>query len=159
MLLWMLLLLTGCGAKDTSGADDVFWIVTEISTSDGMNYQAETALETLQEKYPAVTFKLEILPTESAERESYIQNLRTQILAGEGPDVYLLPTGDTLTIDADRKTHTDQITIEPLFSDVSLAMRTGVFTDIQRWYERDTELNTAGLRQEVMDAGMVGNAR
>lgn len=154
-----MLLLSGCGAKDSSGADPVFWIVTEVSTSDGMNYQAEAALETFRENYPDVTVNLEILPTDSTERDTYLQKLQTQILAGEGPDVYLLPTGDTITIDADRKNHTDHVTVEPLFHDVAQAMRTGVFTDIQRFYEADADLNTAGLRQEVMDAGVVGNAR
>lgn len=159
LLMMTLIFLTGCTPKETNVSDGIFWIVTELSTSDGMNYQAEAALKSFQEKYPDVTVNLEILPTESTEREQYIQKLQTKILAGEGPDVYLLPTGDTIAVDANRKTHADSLTIEPLFRDVTQAMYTGVFSDIQEYYEKDVDLNTEGLRQEIMDAGMVGDAR
>lgn len=156
-LLLMVLCLAGCGVVEES--DNTLWVISEVSTSDGMNYQAEIAASTIRELYPEVEVTLELLPTEKSERERYLKQLRTKILAGEGPDVYLLPTSADLIVDADKKNHTDTLTVEPLFADVTQAMYTGIFADAAKLYDADHALNTAGLRREVMTAGVVDGAR
>lgn len=157
LLLLGCLLLTGCSARKKN--DQSLWIVTELSTSDGMNYQMEAAVKTFQELYPEVTLQVDVLPTEEAERETYLKILRAKIMAGDGPDVYLLPTGSELIVDSDSKKVTDSISIVPLFADVAQSMRSGIFLDISTYYDADTELNTQGLCQAVMDAGVVDGAR
>lgn len=134
-----------------------FWVITEKSNSDGMNYQLELAINELKEKYPDLEIMVEVLPTETSEREIRLQQIRTQIMAGKGPDVYLLPTGDLLTTDDPAKGTTIKIT--PLFADVNQAMRNGLFADISSCYDNDEELNPTALNQTVMDAGCVGKNR
>lgn len=151
------LLLTGCSARKKN--DQSLWIVTELSTSDGMNYQMETAVETFREQHPEVTLRLDVLPTEEAERETYLKILRAKIMAGDGPDVYLLPTGSELIVDSDSRKVTDSISVAPLFADVAQSMRSGIFLDISTYYDADTELNTQDLCQAVMEAGVVDGAR
>lgn len=74
-------------------SEDAFWVLTEQSKPDGMNLQLELAVEQLRKEYPDVEINVEILPLEETARELRLQQIRTQIMAGEGPDVFLLPIG------------------------------------------------------------------
>lgn len=153
-----LVLLAGC-APDAPPEENAatLWVVTELSNSDGMNLQASIIAERMEEAYPGLIVQLEILPTEAQERELRLKQLRTQIMSGNGPDVYLLPTGNELVSD-EPLTNTN-IPVDPLFSDIELAMRNGIFLDISALYQADDGLNTAALKQEVMDAGCLGDCR
>lgn len=146
------------GEKNTT-----LWVLTELSKTDGMNWQANQIAKAFEKEYEGVEVKLEILPTEAGEREVYLKQLRTQIMAGEGTDVYLLPTGDTITTDMPGQASQVRIEfeyeIEPLFADVSQAMLNGVFADVSGYYDADVELNSEGLRREVMDAGVMEGCR
>lgn len=99
-----------------------------------------------EKDHPNVTIEVEEIPLEANgdDREMVLDRLRTEIMAGRGPDVYLLPTW---------------LTGGALFPDVNLAMRNGLFADLSRYYDADKELNTAGLRTVVMDAGVVDGHR
>lgn len=158
----MFSLLSGC-SRNQDTTQETLWVLTEISKTDGMNNQAEQIAKAFEEEHEGVTVKLEILPTDEEEREIYLKQLRTQIMAGEGPDVYLLPTGNTVKTDLPGQTSQRRVEleyeIEPLFSDVTQAMYNGVFADVSRYYDADVELNTEGLNTEVMDAGVVDGCR
>ncbi|MBQ8280199.1 MAG: extracellular solute-binding protein [Roseburia sp.] len=165
-------LLSGCSQTRNTGREtdvDVneetttLWVLTEISNTDGMNYQAEQIAKAFEKEHEGITVKLEILPTDTEEREIYLKQLRTQIMAGEGPDVYLLPTGDTIETDIPGRGSQTRVTLEyeidPLFRDVTQNMYNGVFADISRYYDADEELNTEGLQKEIMDAGVIDGCR
>lgn len=157
-----MLLLCGCAGEKEQDGGRTLWVVTEVSCSDGMNLQAEMIAKRMEKANPGLTVRLDILPTDAQEREIVLRQLRTKIMAGSGPDVYLLPTGSTLTIDyANEHLHrvTQSLEIEPLFLDVAQTMRSGQFLDLSALYDADAELNTGALKQEIMDAGMVGNRR
>ena len=162
ILLCCLLLLSGCaaGAKEVEG--QTLWVLTEQSCSDGMNLQAEIVARRMEQENPGLTVRLEVLPVESQEREIRLSQLRTKIMSGDGPDVYLLPTGNTLTTDYVNEYHrraTKETEIVPLFPDVAQAMRSGLFEDLRELYDGDGELNAKALKKEIMDAGMVENHR
>lgn len=162
LTVFLMLLLCGCsGAKEQDGGRTL-WVVTEVSCSDGMNLQAEMIAKRMEKANPGLTVQLDILPTDAQEREIVLRQLRTKIMAGSGPDVYLLPTGSTLTIDyANEHLHrvTQSLKMEPLFLDVVQAMRSGQFLDLTRFYDADAELDTDALKREIMDAGTVENRR
>lgn len=148
---------------DTNTEEATLWVLTEISKSDGMNYQAETIARQFEEDHEGITVQIEILPTEEEERKIYLKQLRTQIMAGEGPDVYLLPTGDLVSTDmATRFTQyraTLEYSMEPLFRDVMQAMYNGIFADVSQYYDADVELHTEELNQDVMNAGVIDGCR
>lgn len=148
-----------CSLTQTEQASEeqTLWIVTELSNSDGMNYQAQVILERMREDYPGLTINLEVLPTEEQERSIRLKQLRTAIMSGNGPDVYLLPTGDELI--SDEPFIDENIPIEPLFSDVVQAMYTGIFLDISERYENDDDMNIEALNQTVMNAGCLDGCR
>lgn len=152
----------GCAGRKTgvpipSDQSASLWVVTEETISNGMNQQAQTLIDQFTSTYPNVSIQLEILPTEDAERSARLSELYSLIDAGNGPDIYLLPTYDVLTLE-----HPEKYTykrIAPLFPDVNIAMRKGIFLDISQWYKKDRDLNKNNLNQTVMDAGIVGTAR
>ena len=145
--------VSGC----QSASEDAFWVLTEQSKPDGMNLQLELAVEQLRKEYPDVEMNVEILPLEETVRELRLRQIRTQIMAGEGPDVFLLPTGTEVTVD--EAFDAEPVSISPLFPDVNQAMRIGLFADLSVQYDSDEELDKSALNQTVMDAGCVGTGR
>lgn len=118
-LLLCVLVLCGCNQRNNTSTENVtLWVVTEISKTDGMNNQAEMIAKQFEEEHENVTVELEILPTEEEERQRYLKQLQTKIMAGKGPDIYLLPTGNMLTTDlpsnASQKRETLEYSIDPL---------------------------------------------
>lgn len=155
ILLLGCLLLTGCSGQ--AGPEQVLWVVTEKSSADGMNLQAEDVAQQIEAEYPGWTVQLEILPTESDERELRLRRLRPEIMSGNGPDVYLLPTGKEIpNYKGDAR---ETISIEPLFSDVWQAMYSGVFADISQLYDNDDDLGKDALNQDVMDGVLLDGKR
>ena len=160
----ILVMCSACGQTGLSGQEtETLWVVTEISCSDGMNLQAEMIAERMEKEYPGLSVRLDILPTDPQEREITLKQLRTKIMSGNGPDVYLLPTGNQLTVDYLVSETTirqfRQIEVEPLFSDVSQAMRNGIFRDIQALYQADQSIGIDSLHTQIMDGGVLDGKR
>ena len=80
--------------------------------------------------------------------DEFRTHLETEMANDEGPDLYLLSTGNT----------TSPYHQTPLFEDVNRAMREELFFDIGDYYDADREL-TDGLNEAVMDAGVVNGFR
>lgn len=87
-------------------------------------------------------------------RSAALERIRTSLMAGEGPDVLILPTNSSMDID------NESIQLnELLIPDVNQAMQNGLFSDISELYDADTALNKEALVTTVMDAGVVHGAR
>ena len=155
----ILLLCSGCGrqtpTEPTASGTAELWVLTEKTYWDGMNDQAKTLIKEFEAEMDGISVRLEIMPTDQEERSIYLESLRAQIMAGKGPDIYLLPTGDVLSLDYP----TESVRVEPLFQDVSLSMSNQLFYDISAFYDSDGELGKEALITEVMDAGKQGDAR
>ena len=148
--------LCACGAAAPEGPKEL-WIVTEQSTWDRMNGQLEVLKEAYEQEHDGVTIRVDCLPVSAQERDVYLQQLRTEILRGGGPDCYLLPTGNTLILD--EPVADTYVQIDPLFPDVELAMRNGLFSDVTAYYDADDDLDKDGLNQTIMDAGVLDGVR
>ena len=130
--------------------------MTEESRSGGMNTQAELVIEQFKERYPNVNIRLDILPQTEESRTAYLKKIRSEIMSGGGPDLYLMPTYE-LAYPETEITSTDFM--EPLFASVPKQMYNGVFTDIGEYYDADETLGKDGLVTGVMDAGIMDGAR
>ena len=86
------LLFAGC-SRESEKSPDTLWIVTEKTTKDGMNGQAEHIIKAFEKAHEGITVELEILPEEGQEREIRLEKLRAAIMAGKEPDGFLLPLG------------------------------------------------------------------
>lgn len=159
-----LCLLVSCAAQTAVQEPVTLRVLTEKSTSDGMNYQAEEIAKQFMETHDGVTVQLEFLPIEKEERTLFLYQMRSEIMAGGGPDVYLLPSGDSLFLDYSTPALftsglTKTLTVEPLFPDVRLAMINGIFQDINTYYINDSSLQKQALNHAVMEAGVLDGQR
>lgn len=156
-------LLTACAASTEKGISNqgnesiTLWVVTEETTADGMNHQARMLIDQFCEKHKNVQINLEILPIEETERSERLNTIISLINKGQGPDVYLLPTADILTVEKPHKY--TSVRIKPLFPDVNVTMRQGVFLDVSEMYMSDDTLGKEHLNSTIMDAGIVNNAQ
>ena len=156
-LLLGLVMQTMAACAPVSQETAELWVVTEQSTWDRMNGQLYVLEKAYEEAHSNVDIKVDYLPTDEQERDVYLQQLRTEILQGGGPDCYLLPTDNTLILDEPAQyTYVD---VEPLFSDVDLAMRNGLFYDITELYDADDAMGKDALNTKIMDAGVVNGTR
>ena len=154
ILLLVAISFTGCSKEPP-----VFRIVME-SPSNGFVVAAEdhylsserfdelvhTAIEQFNTAYEDIKFEIEWLPKEGEAREIRLEQLRVEMMAGKGPDIFILPT-------------TVQFHRENLILDVEQAMRNGLFADLSEYYDADDDLGKEVLATEVMDAGVVGGRR
>ena len=156
LLLFILLNLCACGKAEYHGEPVEFWLVTEQSISGGMNRQAELVMEQFKEIYPNVSIRLDILPQSEEARTAYLKKIRSEVMSGGGPDLYLMPTY--------AQGYPEDVTsstpyMEPLFASVPQQMYNGIFTDISEYYDGDQTLGKDGLMTGVMDAGLMDDAR
>ena len=81
------------------------------------------------------------------------ERLQVELMAGKGPDVFLMPASKTWNFS------NSPCDFQLLIEDVNLAMRNGLFADISEFYEEDEALGKDALLQEVMDAGVFEDGR
>ena len=139
IVLAMICLLFGCTSPVEENENKHLWVLTDNHTS--FLSLIENVSETFMEENPDVTIQVEAIPTAPEEQEVYLKKLRTQIMAGQGPDVFLMTQ------------------YSPLFSDVSQSMHNGLFLDISEYYDGDTVLKKDAFAACVMDAGVLDDAR
>lgn len=127
-----LFLLFGCTAQAAAPEANTLQVLTEHSPADGMNYQLEQIAAAFLAEHDDVTVEIEYLPTDAEERSMYFYQLRVEIMAGRGPDIYLFPTEGILyqEISTVYAEGVEAYEVEPLFADINQAVRNGVFQDI-----------------------------
>lgn len=107
-----------------------------------------------------IKIELTMLPLDEAERAATLQKMRTEIMAGKGPDVFLSPVGKVRSgapeVD---ETGLHYTAVDPLFIDVERSMRNHMFLDLSSYYDTDSELKTEELKKEIMDAGVYDGKR
>jgi len=143
-LVLCMLLIAGCSGKDTTLQTDVvedkndsnnntgtikiyFWTPELGSYTD--------ALSIFREKYPNCTIDIE----DFASTTELSNNLTTELLAGEGPDVILFR--------------------HYMFKSINKVVKSGVFYDINKLIEKDKEFNLNDYNAKVMEAGVFDGKR
>lgn len=158
----LLMLIIGCAVAEKSETTEapkeyiVLRVLTESSTVDGMKSQILEMISVFEAEHENVNLILDVLPAEGLERQKAISQIYVDIANGEGPDIYLMPNGSTVSVSSGAYLTG---TAKPLFSNVTEHMYKGTFADISEYYDADQELEKDGLVEGVMDAGVVGDAR
>lgn len=137
--------LSGCGVETVQQPDEEdtnLWIVTNNS---GMKLLIDEVSERFVDEHPNITVTVDTGPKNREEWDVYLEQTRVQIMAGNGPDLYLFAS--------------ENVTSQNLVTDVNQFMRNGLFWDITEYYDNDNELNKDGLVSAVMDAGVVNGSR
>ena len=159
--------LAGCQTQDTpqppepSGSeasasstgqegDPVVICVEESFEQDAYeleNYLKATGMETECEFL--------VLPDNTEDRETELTHLRTEIMAGEGPDAFVLSSShprlflDQQTMDP----------LEPLFPNVEKSMYSHLFLDLEDMVQNSEIIDLESCNQVVMDVGVTGDGR
>lgn len=160
--------LTGCDANGdrtavASNGPITLKVVTEYATDATHGFPVQFANDALfhivdefTDTHENVKVELTFLPLDEDEREITMQKIRTELMAGDGSYVFLLPAGSVAkmeyTIDYEHP-------MEPLFADVHQVMENRVFADLSAYYDNDTALKTEELKQDIMDAGVYDSCR
>ena len=119
--------------------------------ASGLMHQLLNATLRFEEEYEGYTVIWEELPADENGRAEMLQRIRTELMAGRGPDVLLLRNGHA---DLERMNPR-----KPLLDDMELAMRNGLFYDVSAFYDADTELKTEELQPVIMEAGVLDGER
>ena len=134
---------------DTLDNADSLWIITDDCT---MVPQIKQIIDHFQATHKNISIDLQLLPISSIgnpdnlqARELEIERIRTAIMAGNGPDIFLMNS----CLFNDPK----------LIPDPEQSMNNGLFVDISEYYDADTALEKHKLVTSIMDAGVVDNAR
>ncbi len=138
----------GDGTSDNIDDPNVLRIITEQSAESTINDLVKDLIDEYEGLHEGITIELEILPKNGEEREVRLDSLRTEIMSGNGPDLFLLPSPGF----ANRTTGV-------VFPDVTQSMHNGMFADISALYDADTDLNKEQLQTTVMEAGVIDGAR
>lgn len=131
--------LSGCDEKKEEKL--VLTILTEREYED----QVKVARHGFNEKYDDVEVKIQTLSEEPETRETQIQKLRTQIVAGKGYDVYILNnlrygSGEPL----------DEL---PLFDNLYKTMQSGVFSPLNDNMNQDSYWKGTSYFDPLLKAG------
>ena len=152
---------SGCQAAGTEDAEKTLRIVTDATECYGTELSPSELAESIgnvlaywQESHPDVQTSLEILPDNEEERKAALQKLRTEIMAGQGPDVFLLPAGSTISLPRPNFSWLD-----PLFQNVEQAMRNRLFLDLSEYFNNDADLNRAALNDRILQGGVADGKR
>ena len=147
--------ITGCSWEESDEKNSkVLRVIVEenmYADANGLEAQLIDAVQRFTEAHEGYRIILERLPKPENGRAEMLQKLRTELMAGEGPDILLLNNGYS-----DLEWNNPR---EPLLADVELAMRNGLFYDISEFYDADTALNKKELEPVIMEAGVLGDAR
>lgn len=88
------------------------------------------------------------LTADQEERSNRIDQLQTEMMAGQGPDIFILPCDDGFTYNETQ-----------LVENVEKGMATGLFADLTTLYNQDETLQKDVLLEKVMDAGVMDDKR
>ena len=157
----ILALFAGCRPEKPEQKEKTLRVLTDATECYGTElFPSELAdsignvLAYWQESHPDVKTSLEVLPEETEERKAALQKLRTEIMAGQGPDVFLLPSGSTISLPKP-----DFAWLDPLFQNVEQPMRNRLFLDLTEYFNNDKELDCAGLNDQILEGGVVDGKR
>lgn len=129
----MVLLFVGCGKEEEEKLK-----ICVNATKSGI---VDSLVEAWQEIEGGSEVEIIEIVTDSGESEMKISELRTEIMAGKGPDVFLLEC----TPPEQEETHSE------LFMDLGKAMETGLFLSLDEYIENAKYINTSTWNQTVLD--------
>lgn len=110
-----------------------------------ISYLAATGNET--------EYELLVLPDDTEDREPELTRLRTEIMAGEGPDAFILDATIPGTVTDSGEP------LEALFPNVEKSMYSHLFLDLEEMVQNSEIIELENCNQTVMDVGVTGDGR
>ena len=131
--------LCSCGTEEKSEEEKILRVVT-----DGRLYtDVEFAARFLEGVDSGIEVRIQRLPDKQEERENEIQKLRTEIMAGKGPDVYLLENVRENTVED----------VMPLLENPYQTMQSGALASLDEFMEKDSYWDDNTYHEEILKEG------
>lgn len=122
-----------------------------------VNYDFEQDMEELLDYLSAIgvetEYELLVLPSRTEDREAELTRLRTEIMAGGGPDAFVLGAVLPGTRMDEGKSQ------EPLFPNVEKSMYSHLFLDLEDMAQNSDIVDLESCNQVVMDVGVTSQGR
>ena len=122
-----------------------------------VNYDFEQDMEELLDYLSAIgvetEYELLVLPSRAEDREAELTRLRTEIMAGGGPDAFVLGAVLPGTMMDEGKSQ------EPLFPNVEKSMYSHLFLDLEDMAQNSDIVDLESCNQVVMDVGVTSQGR
>ena len=122
-----------------------------------VNYDFEQDMEELLDYLSAIgvetEYELLVLPSRTEDREAELTRLRTEIMAGGGPDAFVLGAVLPGTMMDEGKSQ------EPLFPNVEKSMYSHLFLDLEDMAQNSDIVDLESCNQVVMDVGVTSQGR
>lgn len=131
--------LAGCKEKGESGEKKEIEVVTEPEFRRFVDMAADQIMGFEEELDITVT----VFSTNEEKREREIQKLQTEIMAGKGPDVYIL---DTVM---ENESSSDAA----LFTNPYKTMQSGVLASLDKYMKEDSYWEDSTYKKELLEAG------
>lgn len=93
LTLALTLCLSGCGPKETGPLRICLDLDLRSTQINQAAHEFESILESLAESDGLGEFEIELVPTEGEERMGALTRLHTEIMSGEGPDLFIINSG------------------------------------------------------------------
>ena len=114
-----------------------------ICVDPELQFDVESAVFVWEKLYGARTAVVEVLPSDAALAEAKIAKIRTQMMAGEGPDIFIMNCPNSFYVEKDAR----------LFDNPEQAMRTDVFLPLDEYMAQAEYMNPSNWNQTILDAG------
>lgn len=141
----MVLLLPGCGKKEAGPLRICVDVGTAGSITDSSsNSRAvfENLLKTMEDFGGPKEVEVEYIPAEGADRKSMIKHLKTELMSGSGPDLFIVDAYDGSFYDG-----------EPIFTVPEQMIERHVFLPLDEYIEKAQFADWDRLTPKVMEAG------
>lgn len=134
--LFLVLGTAACQQKEPKMKDGKILLTVCMESSVGLpnaekGTTMENSIQSIAQYYtasvnPDVTFEFVTLTADQEERSNRIDQLQTEMMAGQGPDIFILPCDDGFGFNETR-----------LIENVEKGMVTGLFADLSQLYDQD----------------------
>ncbi len=145
----IIIVLSGCAAAGVQLSKTRVHVIISGSQNTGNALHADVvdfAVE-YEEKHPDIDIVTTLLLNDNTERaEAEMKKMRTKIMAGKGPDLFIL---QGVTPGEQEMTY--------LFPNVNKTMQNGVFACLDKYMEKDQRWETEEVMEKALEAGTYRN--
>ncbi len=155
VLLCMVLFLPIFSACGKSNEPVTLTVMVEEGTfHEERREEMQDALDLL---YGNITLEFVEVESDELEREMSLSNIRTEIMSGKGPDIFILPTWDTRVNIQYSETQQKYIFSrkEPVFKDMTDAMNNRTFLELDKYIAESKYMSMDEFPSIIMDEGKV----
>ena len=126
-----------------------------ICLDESLEQDMEELIRYLEASGNETEYELLVLPEDTEDREPELTRIRTEIMAGEGPDAFILSTAIPGVV-LDPSTGE---TMESLFPNVEKSMYSHLFLDLEDMVQQSEIVDLENCNQAVMDVGVTSQGR